>query len=174
VKLLNALIDKFQATFPPNRIVILLTPYVFVPTSAGIAGWITVHFPGLDVPQGAVLGVMGAAALAALTLWYKWLDHWQVREPINVEDDLDQALNQFLADPEAMKALAQLHPELFALDLDPLADVAHRIENLRTKVAGAGQEHLAAELLGLGQDLGKFVDARQAAVAADSSTAPDA
>lgn len=78
--MLNALIDRFQAKLPPNRLVALLTPLVFVPASAALSAWIGAHFPGLNLSEGAIIGFGTAAALAALTTAYRWMDGWQKDE----------------------------------------------------------------------------------------------
>jgi hypothetical protein len=74
-------IDKAQAAFPPNRIVALLTPTVFMPASAWLAGWAAAHLPGLPVFSAAQIdGLMIAGALGSATLAYKWVDGWQKHE----------------------------------------------------------------------------------------------
>ncbi len=79
--MLNALIDRFQAAFPVNRIVVLLTPIVFVPAASWVTGYVAVHFPGLPAFTSAqVTGFMVAGAVSALAAGYKWLDGWQKYE----------------------------------------------------------------------------------------------
>lgn len=78
---LNALIDYLQEKFPPNRVVVLLTPIIFVPVSAWAVGYAAKHFPGLphfDTTQITVL--MAAGALSALKLADKFIDGWQNHE----------------------------------------------------------------------------------------------
>jgi len=175
VKLLNRIVDKLQATFPPNRIVVTLTPIVFVPAAASASGWVAEHFPGVDVPAGGVLGLMGAGALAALTLAYKWVDGWQKGEHLNVENDLEDALAEFLADPDAAKALANLHPELLAelVDLSPLADVGRALATTAERV-GAGElsnPDAASAITGLEETLRAFVAQHSQPVVAPASSA---
>lgn len=78
-KLGNTLIDKLQATFPPNRIVALLSAPVAVGVAAG-AAWVAAKFPGLDLDSTQItaiaLGALGAVVAAA----YKYLDGWQAYE----------------------------------------------------------------------------------------------
>lgn len=78
---LSALIDKIQATFPPNRIVAILTPIIGVPVagylSVQAAKWIPGH-PHYD--PAVILGLFAAGALSALALANKWLDGWQQHE----------------------------------------------------------------------------------------------
>lgn len=90
MKLLNRIVDKLQATFPPNRIVVILTPIIFVPASAWIAAWLTSHVPGMEVPAGAVVAVVATAAVSALILAYRWLDGWQRDEDRGYEDALEE------------------------------------------------------------------------------------
>jgi membrane protein implicated in regulation of membrane protease activity len=77
----NKAIDKAQATFPPNRIVALLTPLVFVPVSGFVSAWVAKHFPGLPAFSSAqITGFMLVGALSALAAGYKWVDGWQKAE----------------------------------------------------------------------------------------------
>lgn len=77
----NKAIDKAQATWPPNRIVVLLTPTVFVPVSAWLSGWAAANLPGIPpLSSGWIAGVMGIGALAALKLADKFIDGWQKHE----------------------------------------------------------------------------------------------
>jgi hypothetical protein len=77
----NKAIDTLQEKFPPNRVVVLLTPTAFVPASVWISGWAATHLPGLPgLTSGEVLGVELAGALAALKLADKWIDGWQMHE----------------------------------------------------------------------------------------------
>jgi hypothetical protein len=74
-------IDKLQATFPVNRVVALLTPTVFMPASAWLAGWGAKHLPGLPYFSASEIdGLMIACALGALAAGYKWIDGWQKAE----------------------------------------------------------------------------------------------
>lgn len=78
--LLSKLIDKAQDAFPPNRIVILLTPLIFAPAAGWVSAYVADHFPGLNLDEAAVAGVFVAGALSAVTLAYKWVDGWQKAE----------------------------------------------------------------------------------------------
>jgi peptidoglycan/LPS O-acetylase OafA/YrhL len=79
----NAVIDKLQAKFPVNRLVVLLTPLVFAPA----AGWVSVEAAKL-VPghphygPHTILGLFVAGALIAFGKAYKWLDGWQKHEAL--------------------------------------------------------------------------------------------
>lgn len=75
--ILNKRIDYLQRKFPPNRVVVLLTPLLFVPISAGASAWIAKHFPGVNLSPTVVAGAAGAGALSALATAYKWIDGWQ-------------------------------------------------------------------------------------------------
>ncbi len=79
-KLLNRGINYLQAKFPPNRIVALLTPIVFVPASAWASAWLGKNLPGVQFAPEVITGFGVAGALAALTTAYKWLDGWQADE----------------------------------------------------------------------------------------------
>lgn len=123
--LLNRIIDRFQETFPPNRIVILLTPIAFIPVAGTVTAWTAVHFPGLELSEGLVIGLASAAALGAFSLAYKWLDQWQRGEPIHAEADIDRAIGEVVDSPEVQRAL-QAAGEL---------EVVHaNLEDLRLKL----------------------------------------
>jgi hypothetical protein len=83
MKLLNGIIDYLQVKFPPNRIVVLLTPLVFVPAAGYISAWVAKQIPGVDLDPALVSGVFVAGALSAVAAAYKWLDGWQEHEQIN-------------------------------------------------------------------------------------------
>ncbi len=80
MNLLHRAINYLQAKFPPNRIVVLLTPLVFVPLAGTVSAWIAERFPGVNLSEEAVVGFAAAGALSALTAAYKWLDGWQSYE----------------------------------------------------------------------------------------------
>lgn len=66
-------LDKLQDTFPPNRVVILLTPF-FAAAAAAFTGWLMVQFPQLPpFDPGVVAGGMGLAAASAVGGAYTWL-----------------------------------------------------------------------------------------------------
>lgn len=108
--MLNALIDKFQAKFPPNRLVALalalLVPAVIVPAAGYVAVWVPAHFPGLPTytaAQYTAFGITGATAalLAGVTAGYRWLDGWQKHEGREADAKL--------------KRLAQEHEKVLAV-----------------------------------------------------------
>jgi hypothetical protein len=102
-------IDKLQATFPVNRVVALLTPTVFMPASAWLAGWAAKHLPGLPVFSASeVDGLMIAGALGALAAGYKWIDGWQKHEERAVVSgqDFADAIKQAVAKNPASKPRA--------------------------------------------------------------------
>jgi hypothetical protein len=80
LKLLNRGIDYLQEKFPPNRVVVLLTPLVFVPVSAVVSAWVAKHFPGVNLSPVVIGGAAAAGALSALATAYKWIDGWQKHE----------------------------------------------------------------------------------------------
>jgi len=126
-RLLNQLIDKLQATFPVNRLVVLATPILFIPASAAVTGWVALHFPGLEIPEGLVVGLSGAAALGALTLAYKWLDQWQHGENIGSQADIEAALEEFADSPDVA--------DLFSA-LGSLEGIGHSVGDLRARMGG--------------------------------------
>jgi hypothetical protein len=104
IALLNKGIDKLQKTFPPNRVVIILTPF-FVPLAAAASAWVANNFPGISLSEGTIIGFAGAGALAAIGGAYKWLDRWQQQErvkgtvsvPIRIDaDQLTEAIDKVL------------------------------------------------------------------------------
>ena len=80
IALLNAGIDKLQATFPPNRIVVLLTPLVFAPAAGFVCAYVAKKIPGVHLDSGDVTAVFIGGATAAVVKAYKWLDRWQASE----------------------------------------------------------------------------------------------
>lgn len=88
MKLLNPIIDRLQAKFPPARatlaILAILTP--IVAAGAAVATpWLATHFPGL--PQfttgqltAFALGGIGSVLSIAVPLGYKYIDGWQKKE----------------------------------------------------------------------------------------------
>jgi hypothetical protein len=77
--LLRRPIDYLQVRFPPNRIVLLLTPLA-TPLAAAASAWIASHFPGVELSEGAIIGFAAVAALGVLRGAYKWVDRWQEEE----------------------------------------------------------------------------------------------
>ncbi len=75
--LLNKGIDKLQATFPPNRVVVLLTPLVFAPAAGFICAYVAKKVPGVHLDSTEVTGIFIGGAAAAVIKAYKWLDGWQ-------------------------------------------------------------------------------------------------
>lgn len=78
--LLNKGIDYLQAKFPPNRVVVFLTPLVFAPAAGWISTYVAEHFAGLQLDSGVVLGIFATGALSAVGLAYKFVDGWQKAE----------------------------------------------------------------------------------------------
>lgn len=125
---LSALIDRFQAKFPPNRLTALamgaLIPLVITPAAAFLAVWIPAHFPGLPTFTAAQLtayGILGgsAALLGGITAGYKFIDGCQKDEKNQLELALEEArleskerivIAERAASPwEALDALGGLH-----------------------------------------------------------------
>ena len=75
-----ALLDKLQATFPPNRVVVLLTPLVFAPAAGYISAQVAKTIPGVQLDSAEIMGIFIAGGTAAVVKAYKWLDGWQAAE----------------------------------------------------------------------------------------------
>lgn len=99
MKLINRIIDKLQATFPPNRVMLALAGPITA-ASIWISAWVTAHVPGVELPVGIVAGAIGAVALITITLIYKWFDQWQKGEPINVDADVEAMIDELANAPE--------------------------------------------------------------------------
>jgi hypothetical protein len=67
-----------------GRFVALLTP-VFAVASAWVAGTVAQAVPGAHLDQGQLATFMVAAATAALTVAWKWLQGWQQHERMVAE-----------------------------------------------------------------------------------------
>lgn len=99
MKLINGIIDKLQATFPPNRIMLGLAGPITA-ASIWLSAWVTAHVPGVELPVGVIAGAMGLVGLIVITLLYKWFDQWQRGEPITVDADLEAAIDELANAPE--------------------------------------------------------------------------
>jgi hypothetical protein len=77
--ILNGLIDKLQETFPPNRVVALLTPLAFAPAAGYVTVQVARFLPGAFTAS-QLTAVFIAGALIAFGKAYKWLDGWQKHE----------------------------------------------------------------------------------------------
>lgn len=99
MKLLNRIIDWLQATFPPNRLAILLAG-IITAVSGTIAAWLATHFPGISLGAAEIAGVLGAAVLITIRLLDRWLDQWQKGEPIAVHPDVEAALEELSDSPD--------------------------------------------------------------------------
>lgn len=101
-------IDSVQAKWPPNRVVVLLTPLVFLPLSVWIPGWAATHFPGLPpLTSGEVLAVELSGALAALVLAYKFIDGWQKHEERTAPKSAPPIVGRKLTKATTAKAAAK-------------------------------------------------------------------
>lgn len=78
--LLDRVIDSLQEKFPPNRVVVLLTPLVFVPAAGFVSAWVAKNTPGVNLSSEWILGVFVAGGLTALSAANRWLDGWQKHE----------------------------------------------------------------------------------------------
>jgi hypothetical protein len=100
---MNGIIDWFQATFPPNRIVVLLGG-ILTAVSGAIAAWLAAHFPGLQLGAAEIAGIMAAALLISIRLLDRWIDQWQRGESIDAAADVEAAFDE-LGDSPEMEAL---------------------------------------------------------------------
>lgn len=92
-RLIGSIGDRLQALFPPNRIMLVLAG----PITAGslwLSAWLTANVPGVGLPAGVIAGAMGLVGLIVVTLIYKWFDQWQKGEPLTIDEDLNQALDE--------------------------------------------------------------------------------
>jgi len=147
--MLNTIIDKVQATFPPNRVVILLAGLITAVSSTASA-WLAAHFPGLNLGTVEIAGVLGAAALITIRLLDRWIDQWQHHENINVQADLEGQLDGFVDSPEA---------QAFFVALGTFHGLGEALATLRSKVetGDLSYEELAQELGHFGQVISEFI-----------------
>jgi hypothetical protein len=86
--LLSSLVDRFQAKFPPNRLVALAMAVLATPLAAlggWAAVWVPLHFPGLPHFTGGqatafLITIVGGGLLSLVVAGYKFLDGWQKHE----------------------------------------------------------------------------------------------
>jgi hypothetical protein len=79
-RLLNRAIDYGQEKFPPNRVVVLLTPLVFAPAAGYVTALVAKQIPGVSLDSGQLTALFIAGGTAAVVKAYKWLDGWQKEE----------------------------------------------------------------------------------------------
>jgi hypothetical protein len=141
--MLNSLIDRFQAKFPPNRLVALAMaialPTVIAPAAGYVAAWVPANFPELPTfTSGQLAGFavtgFGAALLAGVTAGYKWLDGWQKQE--SRQHDRAEAI------------LDRRHKEILtALEADVPEHAMALLEDLRNPPREATAETITADKL---------------------------
>lgn len=149
MKFLHRIIDKLQATFPPNRIAILLAGPI-VAAAAWFSGLVAANIPGVELPVGIIAGVIGAAVLIVVTLLYKWFDQWQAGEGIDFEADTEAALEELIDGPEVQG---------FFEALGTLGGVGESLADLRGRVeAGTiNDTEIAGSLGTLGDVVAQFL-----------------
>lgn len=143
MKFLSPIIDRLQAVFPPNRVMLLLAAPI-VAASAWISGVVSTNIPGVELPVGVVAGIIGAAVLIAVTLIYKWFDQWQKGEPVHIGTDLENAFDEVVAGHQAIDTL-----------LGHAEGVGKALEDLHQRVTTAtiNDTEIAAELKAIGSSL---------------------
>lgn len=143
MKLLNPIIDKLQATFPPNRVAILLAG-VITAVSGSIAAWLAAHFPGLNFGSVEIAGVLGAAVIITVRLLDRWFDRWQAKEEVDYGDDIQIALDELAGTPYPPSA------DGAAVALGTLEGVEQMILEIQNRIAGGPADfdrpRLSAEL----------------------------
>lgn len=78
--IVNQFIDRLQAAFPVNRIVVILTP-AFAAASGWLATFAADNLPGgLQISGDWLTGIFISGAAAAIVAAYKWIDGWQKHE----------------------------------------------------------------------------------------------
>lgn len=138
-RLISTIGDRLQALFPPNRVMLVVAPTVTA-ASLWLSAWLTAHVPGVELPAGVIAGAMGVVGLIAVTLFYKWFDQWQKGEPLTVDEDLNQALEE-LDQATAMffsahgtvqgvgAALTELHDRISKGSINE-AEIAHGVAGI--------------------------------------------
>lgn len=128
MKILNPIIDKLQALFPPNRIAILLAGMITA-VSGSIAAWLAAHFPDLNFGAAEIAGVLGAAVIITVRLLDRWFDRWQEGERVDYQGDVETAVSELAQSPD-------VHALLGALGT--LEGANHALADLRAKVESGG------------------------------------
>lgn len=161
MRFLSPIIDKLQAAFPPNRLMLILAaPIVYF--SAWCSAVVSTNVPGVELPTGLVSGIVGAVVLIAVTLIYKWFDQWQAGEPIDINADLEAAYDEIIAHQDVIDSLIGA-TRGFGDALDGLRD---RIVNSTINPA-----ELADELEAIGVALAEVLEVSAAEAQVDSSVA---
>lgn len=153
--------DKVQAAFPPNRLAILLAAPILA-AAAWVSGVVAANIPGVNLPVGVIAGVMGAGVLIVARLLDRWFDQWQKGEPIDVDEDLDQALDELVNSPDSdalYRSLGTMHAVA-----DTLAAIQGRI---------ARGEINEAEIAKLLDSLGNVVEDHLEGHGVEVEPAPD-
>lgn len=154
MKSINRIVDALQATFPPNRVVLLLGGLITA-LSSTISAWIAAHFPGLNLGAPEIAGVLAAAALITMRLFDRWLNQWQKGEPIHVERDLDTAINALVDDPEVQHALEAAGTlEAVHTSLEHLRLMLEQEKSDGNMVA---PDPIAAQLAAIGDEISGFL-----------------
>ena len=149
-RLIGTIGDRLQALFPPNRVMLVVAPTVTA-GSLWLSAWLTAHVPGVELPAGVIAGAMGVVGLIAVTLFYKWFDQWQRGEPLTVDEDLNQALDE----------LDQTTTMFFAAH-GTVQGVGAALEDLHDRIAkgSINEAEIASGVAGILDVIGQFVEAQ--------------
>lgn len=155
-RLIGYIGDRLQAAFPPNRLAILLAAPILA-AAAWVSGVVAANIPGVNLPVGVIAGVMGAGVLIVARLLDRWFDQWQKGEPINVDSDLENALDELADGPEIHafyaalgtmqvldEALTDLHGRIAGGTINE-AEIARSVDSLGAVVVGFLKQHLTEE-----------------------------
>lgn len=147
-RLISSIGDRLQAIFPPNRIMLLLAG----PITAGslwLSAWLTANVPGVALPAGVIAGAMGLVGLIVVTLIYKWFDQWQKGEPLTIDEDLNQALDE----------LDQATTMFFAAH-GTVQGVGAALEDLHERISkgSINEAEIASRVAGILDVIGQFVE----------------
>lgn len=154
MKLLNRIIDWLQATFTPNRVVVMLGG-VLTGLSATISAWLAAHVPGVHLTSGEITAVALSAAAISVRLLDRWIDGWQAQEPIDFGGDLENAADEFVHDPAVQHAGGAI-VGLKALE-GQISQLAERVEG-----GGAQPAEIVSELDAVGHTLARFLSQQPA------------
>lgn len=147
-RLIGSIGDRLQAIFPPNRVMLVLAGPITA-ASLWLSAWLTANVPGVALPAGVIAGAMGLVGLIVVTLIYKWFDQWQKGEPLTVDEDLNQALDE----------LDQATTMFFAAH-GTVQGVGAALEDLHERISkgSINEAEVASGVAGILDVIGQFVE----------------